>query len=175
MENNEKIKPVYINLNIDGLQHTVLLIGYTNDSGFFMSNVVHEGGKYVIWEHWFPLKQWGKVGNHWSKRKKRPYVTCNIPKLIHHLDGRAQISSGNSKIRSGFYKFFKNGKGVYTKSYDLVGVNNDGGPTMGSTVWGLDHFPNKNEKNSIAFDQSVIFDDFVGKKMGYPICYVFEA
>lgn len=176
MRSGEKSNNQYIDLNVNGLRHTVLLVGYTSDCGFFMSNVRHDGGNHIIFENWMPLDQWYKVGLHFSKREKRPYLTKFIPKLIHHRDGKAQVSSGgNGGIRSGFYKFFKIGKGVYTKSYDLIEVNNDGGPTMVSMIWGLNHFPYKPSKDSILFDESIIFQDSVVQDKYGEMCYVIEA
>lgn len=175
MRENKKTKRTYINIKTSvGTIHTVLVVGYTpRDCGFFMSNVKNDEGKHLVFEHWMPLKQFNEVGIHWTKSKNKFYITSYIPKLTHHRDGRAHVSGG--KIVSGFYKFFKKGKGIYTKSYDLLEVNNDGGPTMGATIWGLDHFSNKEKNNTILFDESTIFEDFIGKREGSPDCYVIEA
>ena len=69
------------------------------------------------------------------------WQTYKNPKLMHHIDGTAQISGTN--IRSGFYKNSGRPKGLYVDSMDLKLNDNDGGPIFSYFVWGLDKFRKK--------------------------------
>lgn len=148
---------VYIGIRSEGQTYFPLLIGYTNDGGFWLSDLYLKQATAYITKMTIPISSPSDKVTMAPVNKKAEWQTYLNPKLTHHSDGTAHISG--SGIISGFYKTKRRAKGVYVESMNLFRNDNDGGPIFTFSFWGLNDFGS----SSANANQNVVFaEDDIG-------------
>lgn len=133
----------YINLEYKKTYYKLFILGYTSDGGFFVKDLINDGGEYLIIKMLIPPPKIRKFGEYKIRMEKcQHWITVNSPKITHHINGITHISGQG--IMSGFYKFFSGHKGVVSQSMDLEERNNDGGPIF---IFHVKNLPLTKEKN----------------------------
>lgn len=116
--------------------YNLFIIGYTKDGGYFIKFLTTEDDYYLVHKLQIPKDFLRKVGEYTIEvNQETSWFASKNPKLTHHVDGNVQVSEYG--IVSGFYKLTGKPKGVYNKSMSLICRDNDGGPCLSVTAWGL--------------------------------------
>lgn len=117
----------YINIEYQDKFFTLFLLGYTSDGGFFVKDLINDGGEFIVMKSKISQGAMMKFGTHKISMDKIDFWRCkHSPKMTHHINGNVHVSGEG--IISGFYKFFSGPKGVFSKGMDLNKRDNDGGP-----------------------------------------------
>jgi len=117
----------HINIEYQDRFFTLFLLGYTSDGGFFVKDLINDGGEFIVMRSRIPQEVMRRFGTHKISMDKVYFWTCKqSPKMTHHVNGNVHVSGDG--IISGFYKFFSGTKGVFSKGMDLNKRDNDGGP-----------------------------------------------
>jgi len=117
----------HINIEYQDKFFTLFLLGYTSDGGFFVKDLINDGGEFVVMKSRIPQEAMRQFGIHKISIDKCNFWTCkHSPKMTHHVNGNVHVSG--DEIISGFYKFFSGPKGIFSKGMDLNKRDNDGGP-----------------------------------------------
>lgn len=74
------------------------------------------------------------------------YYSKQQLKFSHHASGFFQVSGDSGKSILSGIDSFGHPRGVATNSFKLSSSTNDGGPIIGTLVWGLDKLPAKSSK-----------------------------
>ncbi|MDB5204412.1 MAG: hypothetical protein JWP09_440 [Candidatus Taylorbacteria bacterium] len=161
-------KKYYISIQIGTEKYNIFVLGYDKTNGYFITDLSSAKGRYWITKIRFQLT--GARTMIVPIDKKDEWYVTRKPKLMQHIDGKAQISGDG--IRSGFFKSIKRPKGVSTESPTF----NDGGPVFSFLGWGLENFSKKHEKESIIFQQKDLhLDPFLDQNTLKGDYYLFEG
>ncbi len=107
--------------------YKIFKLGYTSEGGFFVKDLINDAKEYLIIKMIIPPENVRKSRFYAVPMKDCKYwLVSKSPKVTHHVDGIVNISG--TDIMSGFYKYFKGHKGIFSQSMDLKKRNNDGGP-----------------------------------------------
>lgn len=147
----------YINIEYQNSFFTLFVLGYTSDGGFFVKDLINDGGEFLIIKFSIPPEAMREFGEHKIREENIDFwKSSKSPKITHHIDGNVHISGAG--IMSGFYDFFNKPKGVFSKGMNLNERDNDGGPLF---VFGVQNLPRTKcmTKNSVLIKNSDQFLD----------------
>jgi hypothetical protein len=122
-----KRNTTHINLEHKGKHYPLFALGYTKEGGFFIKDMIGDGGEYLIYKMTVPVRAAKKFGENWipfSEGQTEHWITNKFPKITHHVDGNGHVSGYG--ITSGFDE--SSPKGIFSQSVNLEKMNNDGGP-----------------------------------------------
>ncbi|MFZ2310452.1 MAG: hypothetical protein WAW11_02820 [Patescibacteria group bacterium] len=170
------MKNFHVNIIINEKPVPLFVIGYTSDGGFFVKDLINDNKKFVISKITIPERVMNTFGNHHIYLDKcKTYSSYNSPKITHHVDGNCHISGHG--IISGFYKFFKGAKGVFSKSINLRENNNDGGPIFIFGINNIEEIKKLNIKYKKGIDikeRDVIIDKYFSNPNSQNFSFILE-